>query len=116
MKQYVFKEYPKVIYGPNGASRVIQDASQKPEGWAEHPSLVGKTATKKTADAGTGAPEAGADTQASIDVTTMTKDQIMAKLDAMNVQYKKTAKVSTLSELLLANLDEAEDDTETPAA
>ena len=38
------KNWPAWFYGPDGASKVCETEADVPEGWASHPSLVGKPA------------------------------------------------------------------------
>ena len=40
-------EYPKMFYGPDGVGKVFQKEDEVPEGFVDHPSLVGKDAPKK---------------------------------------------------------------------
>jgi hypothetical protein len=46
---YVHQEWPAWFYGPNGAAHIFNSPEEVPNGWASHPSLVGKKAEIKEA-------------------------------------------------------------------
>lgn len=39
---YVYQPFPAFRYGPNGASVIVQNENETPEGWVDHPSKVGQ--------------------------------------------------------------------------
>lgn len=54
---YQYQAWPAYYYGPDGQSEIFQSEDEVPEGWEDHPSKVGKDASKSSS----ATEEAGAD-------------------------------------------------------
>lgn len=55
---YRYQEFPRVVYGPDDATMVINSEAERPDGWANHPDDVRDTAAIERAAAETAAKDA----------------------------------------------------------
>ena len=60
------KNWPAWYYGPKGAAAVFQSQSEVPEGWVEHPALVGQPAGTTLASIDTAQADDAADVEIPI--------------------------------------------------
>ena len=87
---YKYQEFPRVVYGPDGESTVIQREEERPEGWKNHPSDFMVSAEAEAASA---AAEAKAAEKAL-------RDGYKDFLDRHGVDYAKNLGTDKLGDLV----------------
>lgn len=96
--RYAYKEFPRVVYGPEGENTTISQESERPDGWTNTPGEQIDTA-KEDAKA---AEKAAAEAEKAL------RDELKDFLDRHSVDYAKnlgTPKLQELADQLTAHLE-----------
>lgn len=85
-----YREFPRMVYGPDDTWKVIDSEAERPEGYVNHPDLLG------TADAEAEAKAAAAEAKAADKAL---RDGYKDFLDRYKVDYAKNLSTEKLGEL-----------------
>lgn len=94
MQKYKYQEFPRVVYGPDGATTIINSEEERPDGYVNHPDDIGakpvaKKATRASKKADAAAKEAAEDE----------RQLLVAFLDEHDVDFDTSADIATLRSL-----------------
>jgi hypothetical protein len=99
VQPYRYKEFPRVVYGPDGAHVTIYREDERPDGYVNHPDDVGSAA--KAEKAARRARKAASESAAEL------RAELVEFLSAHNVDFDPSAPseaLQTLAEALKAHL------------
>lgn len=86
---YTYQEFPRVVYGPNDETLVIDSEDERPEGFVNHPDMLRDDAAGQAA-------QAEADAKAAEKAL---REGYKAFLDQYGVDYAKNLSTPKLGEL-----------------
>jgi hypothetical protein len=96
---YKYQEFPRVVYGPAGETKLIESEDERPEGWKNSPKDFTAEAAAQDAENAKKAADLAADNE---------KAAIKAFLDEHDVEYHPNLglpKLRELSDQLTAHLE-----------